>query len=134
MLRVQIQVDWVVLFGVVLEASPFLRASCGLMVIIRQSPVFPIDAKLQRDYLSADIFRMYHFIFLISNLGRREEASSSSPSMQVAGGTGQHFYIVIGILLSNCRVTAAKFVSCLLPVSLALFKLQGHQHMHKPHN
>lgn len=30
MLRAQIQVDWVVLFGVILEASPFLRTSCGV--------------------------------------------------------------------------------------------------------
>lgn len=44
-LRVQIQVDWVLLSGVIVVASSFLRTSCDL-VIIRQKPVFPLDARI----------------------------------------------------------------------------------------
>lgn len=44
-LHAQIQVDWVLLFGVIVVASSFLRTSCDL-VIIRQKPVFPLDARI----------------------------------------------------------------------------------------
>lgn len=53
-LRAQIQVDWVVLFGVILEASPFLRTSCGVLVMIRRTLSSPRMPGSQRDYLSAD--------------------------------------------------------------------------------
>lgn len=78
----QIKVDWgcYVLCRVFLEALPFLRTSCDLVVIIRQKLVFPTDAKiiegftLTRDQMTAsiDIFRMGfiilspHFICLTS--------------------------------------------------------------------
>lgn len=78
----QIKVDWgcYVLCRVFLEALPFLRISCDLVVIIRQKLVFPTDAKiiegltLSRDQMTAsiDIFRtglivwLPHFIFLAS--------------------------------------------------------------------
>lgn len=48
-----IQVDWVVLFGIILEASPFLRTSCDLVVISGQKAAYPGDARGYRgtDYL-----------------------------------------------------------------------------------
>jgi hypothetical protein len=48
LLRVQVQVDWVVLFDVILEASPTLRTSCDLVVITRQKAAFPIDARVTK--------------------------------------------------------------------------------------
>lgn len=54
MLRAQIQVDWVVLFGVILEASPFLRTSCGMLVMIRRTLSSLWMPGSLRDYLSAD--------------------------------------------------------------------------------
>lgn len=69
-----------VLCTVFLEALPFLRTSCGLVVIIKAETCLPTDAKiiegltLTRDQVTAsiDIFRMGliiwfpHFIFLAS--------------------------------------------------------------------
>lgn len=66
MLHVQIQVDWVVLFDVILEASPLLRTSCGMVVIIRQNPVFPMDARITEGLLLSRHFRVHCFIFLDS--------------------------------------------------------------------
>lgn len=59
-----------------LEAFPFLRTSCDLVVIIRQKLVFPTDAKiiegltLTRDQMTAsiDIFRMGLVIYLVSSV------------------------------------------------------------------
>lgn len=124
--------------GVILEASPFLRTWCGLVAIIRQNPVFSIDARITEGLPLSWYFWNVPLYFpwfssLISNLGRRKEASSSSP-YKLLVNQGSIFILLIGILLSNCRVKAVKFVSCLLPVRLAFFKLQGRQHIHKPQN
>lgn len=65
MLRGQIQADWVVLFDVIWEASPFLRTSCMVVVIVRQSPVFPVDARITEGLLSRHL-RVHRFVFLDS--------------------------------------------------------------------
>lgn len=65
-LRVQIQVDWVVLFDVIWEASPFLRTSCGVVVIVRQNPVFPVDARIAKVLLLGRHLRVHRFVFLDS--------------------------------------------------------------------
>lgn len=64
MLRVQIQVDWVVLFGVILEAFPLLRTLCGVVVIVRQNPVFPVDARIAEVLLLGKHLRVHRFVSL----------------------------------------------------------------------
>lgn len=66
MLRVQIQVDWVVLFGVILETFPLLRTLCGVVVIVRQNPVFPVGARIAEVLLLGRHLRVHRFIFLDS--------------------------------------------------------------------
>lgn len=80
---------------------------------------------------STDIFRMCLMIDLVSPLHfsliqqpdfkfTREGAFSSSP-WEVSSDTGPHFCIVNWYIVSDCRGTSVKFVSCLLPFSFKVF-------------
>lgn len=122
-----------------LEAWPFLRTSCDLVVIIRQKLVFPTDAKviegltLTRDQMTAstDIFRRgLSFGFPISFSLHQQPDFKLSLGQGGVGGwgdflpvnespgwdrTASSYLLLVGPLPSNCKVMAVIPFSCRLP-------------------